>query len=530
MRRLRLLITVIIVSVIGYLTINHHIQTAGLPPSIYRVRMGILSPHFSPWKEETSQLKPLPFYNDALLTPPGIKTPIIQPPNNKNILTKALPSIPVNDIDVYPRLPSLPANAPQLNQIIFAMTTTPSRARDYSQLWSHFIKSDSKCLVLLAPHDAPQQSSLESFLRNTRGLNCSVRSSKIDIYEDRMLSLPGEALQFAPTVDWVVVSDDDTTFIDIRLVQRMLSKYDQRQDWILGGASESPRQAHDFGLQAFGGAGIFLSNPIARKIHSQYDNCAENSRDVFGGDGKVSGCAAFVTGKDMNHLVSHEKGLHQFDIHGNAEGFFQSGLPFISIHHLIKGWSDIIPTYFPKYMSEDWTSIKIILRVAKFLGGDNMFKRFAFDGGRTLVTLGHSIIVFRETLTPEHYRNIENTFGDDLTADFPSRPHNKRSYEYFIKDIYPTFIDLSTVSGYTEQPPPNWNILSDDEKDHALQQSSAATFVYEEWYRGRILKMVWDEFRSDNDLKGEGLWHGQEWLDREAESLQYKYQSTSKHV
>lgn len=184
-------------------------------------------------------------------------------------------------------------------------------------------------------------------------------------------------------------------------------------------------------------------------------------------------------------------------------------------------------------MSEDWTAIKIILRAAKFLGGDNLFKRYAFDGGRTLMTLGHSIIVFKETLTPEHYKNVEHTwwwFDYDLIDDLPTRSHNKRSYEYFIKDIYPSYIDLSTISGYTEQPPANWNDLSDDEKDFALEQASTVTFVYEEWYRRRTLKMVWDETRSEVDLKGDGLWFGQEWLDRESEYLHSRYQNISSHV
>lgn len=311
MRKLRLLVAVLAISVIGYFIINHHIQTVGLPASIYRVRMGILSPQLDYWKEETNQFKKVPFYDEPLLTPPGINTPIIQPPNNQNPLTKAFPSIPDNHIQVYPRLPSLPASAPDLSQIIFAMTTTPKRAREYSQLWSHFLNDDSKCLVVLSPSEADEQHSLEAFLRFERGLNCSVRTSKIGVYENRMLSLPGEALEFAPTVDWVVVGDDDTTFVDIRLVQRMLAKYDPRQDWCLGGSTESARQSKSFGLQAFGGAGIFLSNPLARQITIRYEQCVEDFKDEMGGDGKLSKCAAIAAGKDIKDTISHEKGLHR---------------------------------------------------------------------------------------------------------------------------------------------------------------------------------------------------------------------------
>ncbi|TIB66813.1 hypothetical protein E3Q16_04371 [Wallemia mellicola] len=533
MRKLRLLISIIVISVAGYFIIHHHIQTVGLPPSVYRIRMGILSPQLIHWEEETDQFKKILFYDDALLTPPGIKTPIIQSPNNQNPFTQALPSIPVNEIQVYPRTPSLPPNAPDLDQILFVMTTTSKRAQEYSQLWSHFLDYDSQCLVMLSPSESQEQHSLEYFLRHERGLNCYVRTSNVDKYENRMLSLPAEALQFAPNIDWVVIGDDDTTFIDIRLVQRMLAKYDPSQDWCLGGSTESARQFEQFGKQAFGGAGIFLSNSLAQRIADTFELCTEEFRDEMGGDGKLSKCAALSAEKDMKDTITHEKGLHQLDLPGNAEGFFQSGQPFISVHHLINGWSDVIPSYFPKYMSEDWTAIKIILRAAKFLGGDNLFRRFAFDGGRTLVTLGHSIIVFRETLTPEHYKNVEHTwFWPDYTLidSLPTRSHNKRSYEYFLKDIYPTSLDLSTVSGYTEQPPSNWNELSDLEKDFALEQSSTVTFVYEEWYRKRTLKMVWDETRSDVDLKGDGQWFGQDWLDQESEYLQLRYQNISSHI
>ena len=179
-------------------------------------------------------------------------------------------------------------------------------------------------------------------------------------------------------------------------------------------------------------------------------------------------------------------------------------------------------------MSEDWTAIKITLRAAKFLGGDNMFRRFAFDGGRTLVTLGHSVIVFRETLTSAHYQNIEHTWGwfpYPLIDELPERTHNKRSYEYFIKDIYPSTIDLSSVSGYSEDPPANWDLLIDDEKDFQIQHASTVVFVYEEWWRRRTLKLIWDENRSDSDLHGDGQWFGQDWLDERSEYVQQRYQN-----
>lgn len=312
MRKLRFLLLVFLVCLVFYAVIRHHIDTVGLPPNVYRVRQGILEPNLINWEEETSQFKPVPFFDQALLTPPGIKTPIIQSPNNNNILTKHLPSIPVNEIPVYPRLPSLPSNAPTQDQILFVMTTTPNRAKEYSQLWTHFLTNKTKCLVLLSPNESTeQQQSLESFLRFERNLNCYVRISNIDQYENRMLSLPAEGLNFAPLIDWIVIGDDDTTYLDIRLVQRMLAKYDPTQYWALGGTTESQRQASSFGDQAFGGAGIFFSNSLARQMSILYEQCVEEFRDEMGGDGKLSKCAALATGKSLKDTIVHENGLHR---------------------------------------------------------------------------------------------------------------------------------------------------------------------------------------------------------------------------
>ena len=57
--------------------------------------------------------------------------------------------------------------------------------------------------------------------------------------------------------------------------------------------------------------------------------------------------------------------------------------------------------------------IKVIMEASSFLGADNVFRRYAFDGGKALLVNGYSITTYSHPLSDEDLNALEMTWGRD---------------------------------------------------------------------------------------------------------------------
>ena len=157
-------------------------------------------------------------------------------------------------IVTLPRQAVLDAMAPAESDLLFVFTTSYGRATSYAALWTHFLNAQSHCFVLLPPEDSAHQAELETNLREQAGVPCRVRVSSIEGYEARVGSVVREAVGHAADVrhayKWLIVGDDDTFWLDMRTVRRMLGRYDARRNWFVGGVTEAEAQWGAFGRQA----------------------------------------------------------------------------------------------------------------------------------------------------------------------------------------------------------------------------------------------------------------------------------------
>jgi hypothetical protein len=140
------------------------------------------------------------------------------------------------------------------------------------------------------------------------------------------------------TRDWFVLIDDDTFFPCVSGLVETLSKYDsskpyyigtltERTDWLL--ANRRP--------MAYGGGGVFLSRPVARKI-VQVDCLTKDEKGdyVVGGtqgDALLYSCLHRYTDLRLTYIPQ----LHQLDQFGDSSGFYESGEKMLSLHHY-KSW------------------------------------------------------------------------------------------------------------------------------------------------------------------------------------------------
>lgn len=131
---------------------------------------------------------------------------------------------------------------------------------------------------------------------------------------------------------WITCIDDDTFFPSIHDLQAMLANYDPKKQYYIGSLSEDWWAVKHYGLMAFGGAGIFLSLPMAEIIYKNRDSCGQNLRTTAG-DITVMDCIyKFSTTK-----LTNVPALHQVDIHGDVSGLYESGREILSLHHWKEG-------------------------------------------------------------------------------------------------------------------------------------------------------------------------------------------------
>nr|GMD21486.1 uncharacterized protein LOC109152267 [Ipomoea batatas] len=132
---------------------------------------------------------------------------------------------------------------------------------------------------------------------------------------------------------WVVMGDDDSIFMVDNLVD-VLAQYDHTKYYYLGGHSEFiPANYHFSFKQAFGGAGIVLSFPLAMAMADGIMDCLKRYSHLNSADKTTGYCIA-----DLGVNLSPHQGFHQIDMQGDISGFLSShpNAPLISLHHFDK--------------------------------------------------------------------------------------------------------------------------------------------------------------------------------------------------
>lgn len=179
-------------------------------------------------------------------------------------------------------------------------------------------------LLLVRPHD-PAHSVPQSHMLVILDMLAHVRAQRMAAYADE--GAGAGPLAHNGTA-WLGILDDDTFLPAIEPLAAALAAHDHTRPAYLGDLSES-FAATRFGMAAFGGAGIFLSVPLAEELEPHLAGCLSGR----GGDMQLMECV-----HDHTHTrLERVKGLQQQDMKGQMDGFFESGWRFLTLHHW-KSW------------------------------------------------------------------------------------------------------------------------------------------------------------------------------------------------
>ncbi|KAL8291731.1 hypothetical protein RQP46_001989 [Phenoliferia psychrophenolica] len=336
-------------------------------------------------------------------------------------------------------MPPPPTNAGKDIEIFYSMCTSPSRAVAFAPVWNHFLSAPSAtkgapgCVVV----DAQGHGDLEGRARanaalKASGTSCVMKESGMagHRYEMRVLGLINDAWieserrrwqNFGPVPEWFIIADDDTFWIDITDLKDILSQYDSNEDHMLGGFSEAVDNFNHHGRQ------VSILQPFEFLIRT----CGEKFEStIVGGDGLLTHCVALARRMDYQEVVEELPGLSQMDMQGDAYGFLSSGERLLSLHHWA-GWVNLLPD------TTGVDAVALFADGADAIGGRNMFRRWVFDGGKTVWTAGFSVMINRDALTEMDLERVEQTWGGfhPRREPRPDRIEGAGKLTYWIKSV-----------------------------------------------------------------------------------------------
>ncbi|KAI1368884.1 glycosyltransferase family 31 protein [Xylaria arbuscula] len=240
-----------------------------------------------------------------------------------------------------------------------------------------------KLILLLLDATEDQITHARTVLRNA-GID-------VDVYHsDSTMEMAVRYLTLIPTLynhpdrqtkKWLVSCDDDTFFPSVHKLVQRFEDYDPHQQLYVGVLSEDINNVDRHGSQAFGGAGVFLSVPLAEQITRDYETCKtdekiKESNSGWGPQGDILLRKCIYENTDVRLSVLH--GLYQLDLYGDPSGFYEAGLSPISLHHFKGGgWHSAMPWEYTK--------------IAHICGEDCTFLRFQTSDD-FIISTGFSVV------------------------------------------------------------------------------------------------------------------------------------------
>ncbi|CAO1638277.1 unnamed protein product [Sympodiomycopsis kandeliae] len=285
------------------------------------------------------------------------------------------------EMPTYP----VPRTRTQPHHLILGLATDVDRLLQLMPELSYsFSYSNLHLLLNLAP-DSQRIPELRKALRS-RGIRATLIQSTEEDYLRRWVELPSLLADFAdPTLTrWAMVADDDTFWLSVPKLLKMLDKYDYTRSHYIGALTDDWRQS-DSGMIAYGGGGVILSMPLLDEVRPHWSTCKE-SKDP--GDHRLALCIYANT----HTRLTIEWGLLQTDLHGDIRGLLESGKDITTMHHW-RSWN----TGFDPVL---------IARAGAVCGSECLLQRFVSNG-----TSEHNAFMFVHGLSLSLYPTPMPDFG-----------------------------------------------------------------------------------------------------------------------
>jgi hypothetical protein len=289
--------------------------------------------------------------------------------------------------------------SPRVNTSIisFGVATPVGRLKEATNQFVHWLAgSGAPMHVISPPDDNDNTAATESHMREL-GMDITIETSKIRyplayftlikrLYENRH-----------PHTQWVALIDDDTFLPSLpTLIEHLSTTYRAEREVMVSAMSDNIEQIEAWGMQAFGGGGIFISVPLAARLTQPkiWEECLENAKGRSQGDQIITRCLYTFT--DVR--PTFDPNLHQMDMMGPAEtpsGYFESGRRMFTVHH----WRSWFRVDIPKAS-----------QVSKACGAEGLFQRWSFPKSNMVLSNAYSIAEYSRDLDEIDFSAVEKTW------------------------------------------------------------------------------------------------------------------------
>ena len=311
-------------------------------------------------------------------------------------------------------------------EFVFGVATSSERLRDSIAGFAHWL-SGSRATLVAAVIDSADRSKeemkeLEAEMR-AAGIDAHIVGSHSQDYIAHFAVLEDMIDYSGPETKWFGLLDDDTFYPSLKPLSDALAQLDHTTDVYAGTLSEDWDQVRIWGYMAYGGAGAFLSAPLANKLADHLYDCIAGS-SAQQGDILIRECV-YTRSKAKLTVVPR---LYQVDFADDVSGFFEAGLRPLNLHHW-KTWFD--------------APVVEMAQAADFCG-DCFLQRWRF-GNDTVLTNGYSIAIYRDGLKAVDLDTVEGTWHK-YTHDFdwsigplrrPLSREEKQSFRLLEAEITP---------------------------------------------------------------------------------------------
>ncbi|KAK7713404.1 hypothetical protein SLS64_004654 [Diaporthe eres] len=299
-------------------------------------------------------------------------------------------AIPCDPLEL-PVPPAYPTNHGQFTHLTFGVATTLARLLDSKSTFAHWLSGSGSTLIGLLTDDSEELGNMdptaleEEYWAEGMKLILVPKHRSEHTAEQSHVMIIRDMLKHARATGkethWLGIIDDDTFFPSLHTLASAFAQYDHTKPQYLGQLTESAHTVPIGILGGFGGAGIFLSWPLAQLLEPHLESCLEEFPNR-GGDMQIMSC---IYAHSFAKLKMVE-GLYQMDLMGDTAGFYESSRRVLSLHHW-KSWH--------------WSPVDKMAAITKVCGGC-FLQRFAFLGSGneafTILNNGYSINIYSADL------------------------------------------------------------------------------------------------------------------------------------
>lgn len=374
--------------------------------------------------------------------------------------------MPCDPINLHVPLPFPEQRYPEL---IFGVATSFDRLIDSVPQFAHWLSGSGSLLVAVVVDAAAHNEDFERLtsLFNNHNIDLVIGRSwnGLGVNEQHFTVIRDIIKYITTETKWIGIIDDDTFFPSLYPLSEVLATQDHMVPAYLGGLSDSLYAIQNHGLMAYGGAGAFLSVPLAKQLEPSIEKCLEESNTAQG-DALLKNCIYSQT-KTRLTLVP---GLNQLDIMGNPDGFYESGRLPLSLHHW-KSWHH--------------APVDMMAKASDFCG-DCLLQRWRL-GSDTVIANGYSIAVYNDGIEQSDLNRTEGTFDYTHLFDWSLGPFRDKAQEGHKRSYH--LIDAEILGNSLRQV---YVHRSRDDQPSQRLTNQGVIVPDPEYIRDEVVELWWD--------------------------------------